>query len=86
VDIALRIQDPSGEVRRDVMIRIDERSTVRDLVDALVDVLEWPRVTFAGNPHVYQVRRLRTNDPIASDASVTSLSLQQGEVLVVGSH
>jgi hypothetical protein len=58
MELAVRVQDPSGTVARDVQVRSDETNTVHDLVEVFVDVIEWPRATVAGGQVVYAARLL----------------------------
>ena len=83
-ELAIRVQDPSGTVSRDVLIRPAENNTVRDLVDVLVEVLEWPRETFAGDAVVYAVRRLNAPSPLDPTTSLSALGLSQGDLFVLG--
>ena len=84
MDVSLRIQDPSGTVVRDVHLRAEETHNVRDLVEALVAVLEWPRDSLAGDLIVYYLRRLGTERVLDSTVHVAALGLAQGETLVLG--
>jgi hypothetical protein len=84
LDVSLRIQDPSGTVVRDVHLRAEETHNVRDLIEALVGVLEWPRDSLAGELIVYYLRRLGTDRVLDSSLLVTALGLAQGETLVLG--
>jgi len=84
MEVALRVQDPSGEATRDVLVRAQEANTVADLIDVLVRAMEWPRTTFEGDPLAYAVRRLGTESPLDARMPVVSLNLKQGELLVLG--
>jgi len=84
MEIAVRVQDPSGTVRRDVVLRAQDANTVRDLVGVLVDVMEWPRETLSGEPVVYRLRRLGDAEPLDEELTVVSLKLAQGNALVLG--
>jgi hypothetical protein len=84
MEVAVRVQDPSGTVTRDVVMRAQDASTVRDLIEVLVDVMEWPRETLEGESLVYGVRRLGEAEPLDGDTKVASLELAQGDALVLG--
>jgi hypothetical protein len=84
MEVALRVQDPSGTVKRDVVLRAQDANTVRDLVGVLVDVMEWPRETLGGEPVVYRVRRLGDAEPLEEELTVVALGLAQGDALVLG--
>jgi hypothetical protein len=84
VDVSVRVQDPSGNVTRDVHMHSEDSHRVVDLVDALVAVMEWPRDTLAGEPLVYHLRRLGSERPFDSLAPVSTLGLIQGETLILG--
>jgi len=86
MEVAVRVQDPSGTVRRDIVLRTQDpnTATVRDLVEILVDVMEWPRETLAGEPIGYRVRRLGEAAPLEEETPVASLGLAQGDALVLG--
>ncbi len=84
MEVALRVQDPSGSVTRDVVVQSQEANTVGDLVEVLVDVLEWPREGFAGEPLSYSVRRLGAAAALDRQALVAGLGLKQGEAIIIG--
>lgn len=84
MELAIRVQDPSGTVVRDVQVRADEASTVHDLVEVLVDVMEWPRETVAGGQVVYEARLLGTPDPLKEAATIASIGLVRGDALILG--
>jgi len=83
-EIAIRVQDPSGTVSRDVLIRIEEPGSVRDLIETLVEVMEWPRDTFGGDQVVYRLRTLGTEKALDESTPAAALQLKQGDVLVLG--
>jgi hypothetical protein len=84
MEVAVRVQDPSGTVTKDVVLRAQDANTVRDLVEVLVDVMEWPRETLSGEPLMYRIRRLGQVEPLDEELTVVSLKLAQGEALVLG--
>jgi hypothetical protein len=84
MEVAVRVQDPSGAVTKDVVLRAQDANTVRDLVGVLVDVMEWPRETLSGDPLVYRVRRAGQAEPLDEELTVVSVGLAQGEALVLG--
>ena len=86
MEVALRVQDPSGTVKRDVVLRAQDANTVRDLAGVLVDVMEWPRETLGGEPVVYRVRRLGDAEPLDEELTVVALGLAQGDALVLGAE
>jgi hypothetical protein len=84
MEVAVRVQDPSGSVSKDVVLRAQDANTVRDLVEVLVDVMEWPRETVGGEPLAYRLRRPGDAEPLDEDIVVVSLGIAQGDVLVLG--
>jgi hypothetical protein len=84
MDVAIRIQDPSGSVVRDVSVRSEDVHTVADLVDATVDLLGWPRETLAGGVLRYGARRLHAREPLDDGTPLTSLAIVDGDALIVG--
>lgn len=84
MELAIRVQDPSGTVVRDVQVRADETNTVHDLVEVLVDVMDWPRETVAGGHVVYEARLLGTPDPLKATATIASIGLVRGDALILG--
>ena len=84
MDVSVRIQDPSGNVSRDVRVHSEDSHRVADLVEAFVAVMEWPRDTLSGDLIVYRLRRLGSERAFDDDAQVSSLGLAQGETLVLG--
>ena len=84
MELAIRVQDPSGTVSRDVLIRPAESNTVRDLIDVLVDVLEWPRETFGGDTIAYSVRRLNAPAPLEPSLALSALGIAQADLFVLG--
>ena len=84
MEVAIRVQDPSGSVSRDVLVRIEEPGTVRDLVETLVEVMGWPRDTIDGDTVVYRLRTLGSARPIDDSTPATALQLAQGDVIVLG--
>ena len=83
-ELAIRVQDPSGTVSRDVLIRPADSNTVRDLIDVLVDVLEWPRETFGGDTIVYSVRRLNAPAALEPSLALSALGIAQADLFVLG--
>ncbi len=83
-EIAIRIQDPSATVARDIVVSAQDTNVVRDLVDALVDVMEWPRETFDGDSVSYRLRKLGRADALDEDAAVAQLDIARGDGLVLG--
>ena len=81
---ALRIQDPSGTVARDVVVSAAETNVVRDLVDALVEVRGWPRETLAGEALHYRIRKLGSLDMIDDSSPVAQLGMVDGDALILG--
>lgn len=84
MELTIRIQDPSGAVGRDVTVRAEDGHLVADLLDVLVDVMEWPRATFAGTELVYEVRRMGDARPLDHGTPIVSLGLGRGDALVLG--
>lgn len=84
MEVAVRVQDPSGGVTRDIVVRAQDANTVRDLIEVLVDVMEWPRETLDGELLVYRVRRLGEAEPLDEETTVVSLDLARGDPLVLG--
>lgn len=84
MEVAIRVQDPSGTAHRDVLVRIEEPGMVRDLVETLVDVMDWPRETLDGDTVVYRMRTLGEGKPIDDSTPAGALQLKQGDVVVVG--
>lgn len=84
MNIALRIHDPAGTAARDVVVQAEDGSTVRDLIEALVDVLEWPRTAFDGDPLAYRARLLGSADALDDGTLVSALELVQGTAVVLG--
>ncbi len=84
MEVAIRVQDPSGTAARDVLVRIEDPGTVRDLVEVLVDVMDWPRETLAGDTLVYRLRPLGAGQAVEDSAPATALRLQQGDIVVLG--
>ena len=84
MELAIRVQDPSGTVVRDVQVRADEANTVHDLVEVLVDVMEWPRQTVAGGQVVYEARLLGTPEPLKATSTIASFGLVRRDALILG--
>lgn len=84
MEIAIRVQDPSGTAARDVLVRIEDPGVVRDLVETLVAVMDWPRETLSGDTVVYRMRTLGAGQPLDDSTPATALKLKQGDVVVVG--
>jgi len=84
VDVSVRVQDPSGSVIRDVHLHTEDGHRVGELIDALVAVMEWPRDTLSGDQLVYLLRRLGSESVFDAAGAVSTLSLVQGETLVLG--
>lgn len=83
MEIAVRVQDPSAEVTRDVTIRSRDKSTVADLLEALVNVMGWPRADMSGNQIRYGLKR-GDGDELLPDATVASVGLEYGDLLILG--
>jgi hypothetical protein len=84
MEIAIRVQDPSGTVARDVVVRAEDTNVVRDLVDALVDVIGWPRETLGGEALQYKIRKLGSLDAVDDASSVAELGMVDGDALILG--
>jgi hypothetical protein len=84
MELAIRIQDPSGTVARDVVVRAEETNVVRDLVNALVDVMGWPRETLVGDAMQYRIRKLGSLEAVDDRASVAQLGMVDGDALILG--
>lgn len=84
MEIAIRVQDPSGSAARDVLVRIEDPGTVRDLVDVLVETMRWPRETLNGDSVTYRMRLLGSERPLDEATPATALKLVQGDTVVVG--
>lgn len=84
MEVAIRIQDPSGTVRKDMVITAQDGNTVAELIDILVDAMEWPKETMDGEAIDYEVRKLGEAEPLDPGLAVVSLSLERGDGLVLG--
>jgi len=84
MDVTLRIHDPSGSVRRDVRLELQETGTVNELVDSIVELFGWPRETMDGEPVSYGVRRLGEQGMLDERTQVASLGLVHGDAVVLG--
>lgn len=84
MEVAVRVQDPSGMSARDVLVRIEEPGTVRDLVEVLVETMQWPRETIDGNVLSYRMRLLGSERPLDEATPAASLKLAQGDTVVIG--
>ncbi|GMV85071.1 MAG: hypothetical protein AMXMBFR80_09280 [Dehalococcoidia bacterium] len=69
---------------RDVLVRIEEPGTVRDLVEVLVETMQWPRETIDGNVLSYRMRLLGSERPLDEATPAASLKLAQGDTVVIG--
>jgi hypothetical protein len=84
MEVQLRVQDPSASVKKDVSIELRDGAVVGDLAEALVKLFEWPRRTASGEAITHQVSRENSPAPIDPKATVASLGLQRGDLLILG--
>lgn len=83
MEVAVRVQDPSGSVTRDVIVKAHDSDTVGSLIDALVGIMEWPRQEFGGRPLRYALM-LDGTAHVDEEAPLDSLGLSYGDVLILG--
>lgn len=84
MELEIRVSDPSGNITKDVVFRSQDTHTVHDLVEVLLDVVEWPRETLAGLPIRYRARRLGSDAMLDDQVPVSAIGLERGDTLVLG--
>ena len=84
MELEIRVQDPSGAPARDVRLELKEGALAEDLAEALVQLFEWPRATIAGDRIAYQLKLPSGGAVVEPKATVVSIGLSNGSLLVVG--
>lgn len=84
MELGLRVQDPSGSTSRDVIVDVQDGALTRDLIEALLRLLEWPRQTCGGQPLQYALCGDGGSAALDPHAPLASLNLRHGSLLILG--